>query len=256
MLDSASPLPDSEPSVSESVKCERYIIGQVVGRQGKTINEIQANTGAKVVIHDDDKTAQPHELVDISIEGLGDNVVMAKRTVESIIRRGRRPDYHGTNGTALRQQAKLHLIKRDELFKEADRLEFEGNKGEAGRLRGEASAVNKAMHAAHMNAAKAIYNHNNDVDGEVDLHGLFVSEAADCFKAALEEHSPGVPLTIVTGAGHHSGNRRVAVKPKIVEMLNDARLPWRELSDGVLLVNPCSVSVPQGQGGVSVPQGG
>ena len=96
----------------------------------------------------------------------------------------------------------------------------------------------------------------------VDLHGLSVEDAEQHVRARLAAVQADLArgklekLTIITGAGHHSGPSGPRIRPAVVALLQQAGFPYAEdEAGGQLFVYAKGSSTPAGRGGASNPVG-
>eukprot|EP01068_Selenidium_serpulae_P004509 Selendium_serpulae@DN3608_c0_g1_i1.p2 len=224
-----------------TLQFEDYIVNQIVGKGGETIKDIQETSGAVVTA----ATSEGKGVV--TIRGTAEQIACAKLKVTTIINAARRPDYTGAAGALLRGEAEALFKERQRLFAEADTAAAAGDNNRAGQLRGQASEANKKMKVAHEEAAKAIFEHNNSSEESrsltkprLDFHGLQTAEAERFLNEAcqsFQQSASAEVLTIVAGAGHHSGCSGPLIKKMVIRELASRGLNFAEIDTGTFEVN-------------------
>jgi hypothetical protein len=115
-----------------------------------------------------------------------------------------------------------------------------GSKDVAKNLSKQGQALNQQMKELHLQAARKIFQSRNPKaslsKGQVDLHGLHVSEAKICVEELIPYfQSSRIPsMTIVTGTGHHTlGSQQgtARVLPAIISTLASYGLTYQEVID-------------------------
>ena len=147
-----------------------------------------------------------------------------------ILEEAEHPDYAGPEGSKLREEAAA-------LNREAIAAFDAGDKGKGSELK-------KAYHKKQEEAAAAIFKHRNADAGldefTIDLHGLLLHEAIDAVTQRLADiqtdANKGKTLDIITGAGHHSAGGKAVIKPKVEELLQERRIPFKENTGNLLVV--------------------
>lgn len=150
-----------------------------------------------------------------------------------------------------RQEAQQHFQKYKDLSARSQQAYKAGNKQEAKQNSDAAQLEHKKFQELNNKAAEFVFVENNKDSGpnEIDLHGLFVSEAEYVVKRrfiyAIEHHES--EIRAIVGKGLHSQNGVAKIKPAIEQLCQEAHLQWHEdpKNDGVVVVNLSNGSVPQ-----------
>lgn len=152
------------------------------------------------------------------------------------------PDYAGPEGDRLRAEAQKYAEERGALLGASKQAFESGDKAQAKELSEKGKEAGRKMEEANKKAAEVILKHRNDGHGDnyLDLHGLFLEEALDAFRAkmaALQKaaESEDIVFEVIPGAGHHSKNKAV-IKPKIIEELTNMKVKFEEKNAGSINV--------------------
>lgn len=231
--DKPTDAPTTGPT-EEVISCKKTWIGQVIGPQGSTINELKSSTGADIKI--DQSDADP---VNITISGNPEAVQDAKAKVEAIIKNAEHPDYEGEEGHKWREEADRCAKKAEECAKEKDDLFAKGDKKAAHEKLDEVKDWQRKMHEANEKAAEAIFDNRNKGKGDryLDFHGLRKKEAMSILEKKMAElKGKGGDVELIPGAGHHSEGAAV-LKPAVIDYLKQHGLKYEEKNAGDLLVH-------------------
>lgn len=154
------------------------------------------------------------------------------------------PDYEGPKGAALRKQADELGRERSRLFDEATALRSAGNHKEANVRVEQAKKAGEEMKERHRQAAEAILRRNNEErgfgDDYLDLHGLREEEAISFLTERVEKLTASQPqgtstrLTIIPGAGHHSGPAGQKLKAATERYLQAQNIAFTQINEGQL----------------------
>ena len=220
-------------TTTEVVKCKTTWIGQVVGPQGSTVNEIKTTTGAEIEISESGQDSL------VTISGSKNAVNAAKARVEEIIKDAEDPDYEGSEGRKWREEADRCAQMVEECAKEKDALFEKGDKRGGHKKLVEVKEYQRKMHEANGKAAEAIFNNRNKGKGDryMDFHGLRKQEALDILETKMSAlKGKGGDVELIPGAGHHSQGAAV-LKPAMLGFLKKEGLKYEEQSAGVFLVH-------------------
>ncbi len=131
-----------------------------------------------------------------------------------------------------------HLARtRNALFEKGTALYRAGKRKEAKEVSSQGREVNEKLFAVQKAAAKKVFSARNSeaglLKGNIDLHGLHVSEAKDCLRDLLPvlatarlEH-----ISIITGSGNHTvgGDGQGRLLPAVEKYCNELGLPWQPI---------------------------
>lgn len=133
--------------------------------------------------------------------------------------------------------------KKKAAFGKSAHKAYENKQGkEAHEFKEKKEEAERMMDKKNQQAAELIFKDRNKGKGDlfIDLHGLFVQEAVEFVEKRLQKvrnSKQGSVLEIVTGAGHHSADKKAHIKPKIEKILRDANLQFEEKNAGSLNVH-------------------
>ena len=150
----------------------------------------------------------------------------------------------------LREQAQEHFRKHKELSAESQQAFKSGDKARAKQLSEQSHRERDAFANLNRRAAEFVFVENNkdSMSNEIDLHGLYVSEAEYVIKKRLIYGSTHgeQDVRIIVGKGKHSQNGVAKLKPAAEELCNEAQFQWQvdPKPAGVIVVNPQSGRVP------------
>lgn len=228
---------DQSATSAELGPYEGMIISHIIGPHGSVIKKIKEDSGCEVDINDG--------LVSIS----GDQTPKAVAMIEKIVEEAKHPDYVGSTGKRLRDEAQALYNEADETYKESQAAFDSGDKDKGHELLKKTKQLRVDAQAKDNEAARAIWDHrNHESKLKMDFHGLRVKEAMDRFEEELgnllgEEKSDRV-LEVIPGAGHHSkgGESNAKLKPATVKMLKSKSLEFTEHNAGSFYVNLDGIS--------------
>ena len=133
------------------------------------------------------------------------------------------PSDNKSNG--YREKAQLHFQERSRLFNEAENARRNGNSLYATELSQQAHWHNEEMKLANHKAVIKIISAQSNKVREVDLHGLYVSEAIEVVEYYVAKHA-GQVINVITGIGLNSDvSRGPKLYPAIVKLCEDNA--WR-----------------------------
>ena len=163
-------------------------------------------------------------------------------------------DYNHSSDTEyqqLRAQAQQHFRKHKELSAESQQSYQAGDKARAKQLSEASRREREAFAALNRRAAEFVFVENNrdSLANEIDLHGLYVSEAEYVIKKRLifgAEHGEQ-EVRIIVGKGKHSQNGVAKLKPAAEELCKEAQFQWQldPKNEGVIVVNAQSGRIPE-----------
>lgn len=144
---------------------------------------------------------------------------------------------------ALRKQARVFNQQVITCAKKSQEAYRNGDKSEAHSLSEEKKIWQKKQNEANKKATKLILEPQNwQISGEIDLHGLYLEEATEATLEFLKYWSKKVSsgariVLVITGAGHHSENRKAVIRPKVEQILQQQRLDYKSVhGDGAFEV--------------------
>ena len=215
-------------SVTKEIPCTKEGLSHVIGKQGSTIKQIKADSGAEISSEDGPL---------LKVTGEQEQVDKAAEMIEKILAEQADPDYEGPEGKKLRAEANHAGDERSRLMTEATAKFDAGEKDEGHKLMAEAKVQGELMHSKNEEAARAIVKHLNSGKGDnfLDLHGLRVDEAIKLTEERLDELAAKKETTIlelIPGAGHHSAPGKVALKPACEELLKKRGIAYEVASAG------------------------
>eukprot|EP01035_Chromulina_nebulosa_P020987 gene20987-27198_t len=123
---------------------------------------------------------------------------------------------------------------------EARRLASSRSKDLAKSLSSQGRAVNNQMKECHLEAARQIFQSRNPkssiLQGQIDMHGLHVSEAVICLQELIPYFKCNniSSISIVTGSGHHtlgSHQGQAKVLPAIKSTCDELGLKYQDIID-------------------------
>ncbi|TGZ79469.1 DUF1771-domain-containing protein, partial [Ascodesmis nigricans] len=142
------------------------------------------------------------------------------------------------DGPHLRSLADEHFQEAHSLSQQSQAAYHRGDKALASSLSQQSKAARAKAESLNADAAAAVFaSHNPRYPGEyaeIDLHGLFVSEAVE----RVEEHlvqcrQRGVQRTrIITGRGLHSSGGVAKIKPEVMRLMQSQGIRVVESSQG------------------------
>ncbi|CEG63529.1 hypothetical protein RMATCC62417_00657 [Rhizopus microsporus] len=125
--------------------------------------------------------------------------------------------------SSLRQRAHEEAEKRNELYAASQAAYQSGDGAEAKQLSIQGHKHDERMKEFNRQAAEYIYAKKNQgrPPNEIDLHGLFVTEASEKVEQAIQRcQSAGMDhLVIIVGKGLHSPGQIAKLKPAIIELV-------------------------------------
>jgi len=131
-------------------------------------------------------------------------------------------------GDPARFEASEHAKRRGELMAQSQAAWNSGDKASAKRLSDEGKKEGQLMDAANARAANLYFEDNNRGKGlgEIDLHGLHVSEAVERVEQRLKqcEAQRLAQLVVIVGRGNHSAGGVQKVKPAMEKLIREHRL--------------------------------
>ncbi|KAJ1554474.1 hypothetical protein HK096_003379 [Nowakowskiella sp. JEL0078] len=135
-----------------------------------------------------------------------------------------------------REEAIDVALARNKFFQKATEAYLQGNKAAAKAFSLQAHALNQNLSELHEQASEKIFASRNGTEslGTVDLHGLHAEEATRLLNKHLKSMAQQTPegvVTIITGSGHHSRNKKAKVLPAVREFLQ--RKGWRYRETGM-----------------------
>jgi hypothetical protein len=143
---------------------------------------------------------------------------------------------------SIRGKAKVHYQKRGELLAASQAAWKAGDKGKAHDLsvKGKAEGA-KAIALDEKAVAFVLGPQASNKSGQIDLHGLHVTEAEAAVEDFLALHAKKKEfsqLLIITGAGHHSKHHdHPVIRPAIESLLTKKGYHWKEVHKrGALLI--------------------
>lgn len=215
-------------SVTKNISCTKEGLSHVIGKQGSTIKQIKADSGAEISSEDGPV---------LKVTGEQEQVDKATEMIEKILAEQADPDYEGPEGKKLRAEANHAGDERSRLMTEATAKFDAGEKDEGHKLMAEAKIQGELMHTKNEEASRAIVKHLNHGKGDnfLDLHGLRVDEAIKLTEERLDELAAKKETTIlelIPGAGHHSAPGKVALKPACEELLKKRGIAYEVASAG------------------------
>ncbi|SMN21516.1 similar to Saccharomyces cerevisiae YPL199C Putative protein of unknown function, predicted to be palmitoylated (partial), partial [Maudiozyma saulgeensis] len=134
-------------------------------------------------------------------------------------------DYNHSNDgeyKQLREQAQRHFKKHKELSLESQQSYKNGNKSQAKQLSDKSHREYREFQKFNNQAAEFVFVENNkdSMSNEIDLHGLYVSEAQYVVKKRLiygNNHNEQ-DVHIIVGKGKHSSGGIAKIKPAVEEL--------------------------------------
>lgn len=142
-----------------------------------------------------------------------------------------------------RAQARDHFQKHKQLSAESQEAYARGDKALAKRLSDKSKRELELYRTFNNKAAEFVYIENNkdSAPDELDLHGLFVSEAEYVVKRRLAyelQVNHLSELKVITGKGLHSKSGVSKLKPAVEKLCDESGLPWRvdPQNEGVIIV--------------------
>jgi len=209
------------------------IISHIIGPHGKTLKQIQEDSGCEVNVNDDN-----------TVSVSGDNTAAAVEMIEKIVEDAKHPDYVGAEGKRLRDEAQAMYQEADATYEKSQAAFDSGDKGQGHELLNKTKELRKNAKAKDKEAARAIWEHrNHESELKMDFHGLHVQEAMDLFEEHLTElqgkDKSGRVLEVIPGAGHHSkgGEGNAKLKPATIKILKQKGLQFTEHNAGSMYVN-------------------
>ncbi|KAG0669795.1 hypothetical protein C6P45_003315 [Maudiozyma exigua] len=150
----------------------------------------------------------------------------------------------------LREQAQFHFRNHKQLSSQSQSSYKNGNKAEAKRLSDQSHQEFIRFQQLNNQAAEWVFVENNkdSMSNEIDLHGLYVSEAEYVIKKRLiygHTHNEQ-DVRIIVGKGKHSSGGIAKIKPAAEQLCNEAKFQWQidSKNDGVIIVNTLSGNIP------------
>ena len=122
----------------------------------------------------------------------------------------------------------MHAKRRGDLLAQSQAAWQSGDKASAKRFSDEGKAEGAKMDACNRQAADAYFAANNARHGlgEIDLHGLHVSEAIDRVEERLRQCQAqrAQQLVVIVGRGNHSKDHVQKIKPAMQRLVEEHRL--------------------------------
>lgn len=133
-----------------------------------------------------------------------------------------------------RREAEYHALERGKLFKSAEDAIRRGDGAGANALAAEGKWHGAMMHAANACAVDEVLADQSG--SEIDLHGLFASEAIDVVKEMINGAQTGSFVTFITGKGLNSDPLKGPVLQSAIEKLCTEQ-KWRfSYDEGIIRV--------------------
>mmetsp|Transcript_5654 Transcript_5654/g.16811 ORF Transcript_5654/g.16811 Transcript_5654/m.16811 type:complete len:195 (+) Transcript_5654:134-718(+) len=136
-------------------------------------------------------------------------------------------------GEKLRDDAGLLAHKRNECFEQSRAAYANGDGARAKELSNQGKEYDAEMDRLNARAAEIIFAaKQRDVDpDEIDLHGLYVSEAVEKTKERLiADRAAGKDhVVVIYGAGSHSVGGIQKIKPAVIDLLNADRFRYDDM---------------------------
>ncbi|KAG1714502.1 NEDD4-binding protein 2-like 1 [Nymphon striatum] len=150
------------------------------------------------------------------------------------------------SATELRSKAREHQLRKNEYSSQAHEAFSRKMPSVASYYSRQAQIENEIAKKFNASATKAIHHEKNSsrCRNELDLHGLYVSEAVSAVKKFIamkrqtlqESSSHSFNLHIITGRGNHSDQGIPKVRKAVISYFRSARLPYIELNGGLIQV--------------------
>ncbi|CAB4255345.1 Smr domain-containing protein KABA2_06S03322 [Maudiozyma barnettii] len=150
----------------------------------------------------------------------------------------------------LREQAQRHFKTHKQLSAESQQAYKNGDKGRAKQLSDKSHQEHRQFQQLNNRAAEFVFVENNkdSMSNEIDLHGLYVSEAEYVVKKRLiYGNSHGEQdIRIIVGKGKHSSGGVAKIKPAVEGLCQEANFQWGmdSKNDGVIVVNAQNGNIP------------
>ena len=162
-------------------------------------------------------------------------------------------DYNHSNDIQykqLREQAQFHFRNHKQLSSQSQLSYQNGNKSEAKQLSEKSHKEFIKFQQLNNQAAEFVFVENNkdSMSNEIDLHGLYVSEAEYVIKKRLIYgfKNNEQDVHIIVGKGKHSSGGIAKIKPAAENLCNEAKFKWKidPKNDGVIVVNTQTGNIP------------
>lgn len=131
-----------------------------------------------------------------------------------------------------RDEANELAKTKNDCFERSKQAYSEGDKKRAKELSDEGKVASKLMEVSNMRAVEELMKTQRSYEkGVIDLHGLYVKEAAQVTGDFLEKVKSTGRLSeveIITGRGRHSEGHRAKIKPAIAALLEASNLDFEE----------------------------
>jgi len=242
----------SSPSggdAAETLKVDKDLHCYIIGPKGATIKQLQADTGARIEVPKDGSDK-------VTITGSAEAVAQAKAEIKKIVdeQSARKAaivtpeeaEEQSQRNEEAYQAAKKNVDKhaqlRDKYFKEAEEAYAAGDKDKARELREKAKGETAKMEEAQDKAAREVFDKVNKGKGitAIDLHGQQVKPAMKLLEerlATLAAKHPDVKeLSVITGAGNHSGKEGPKIKPAVEKYFQEHSMTYRHEKNGELVL--------------------
>eukprot|EP00184_Porphyridium_aerugineum_P008438 CAMPEP_0184691794 /NCGR_PEP_ID=MMETSP0313-20130426/527_1 /TAXON_ID=2792 /ORGANISM="Porphyridium aerugineum, Strain SAG 1380-2" /LENGTH=284 /DNA_ID=CAMNT_0027149559 /DNA_START=68 /DNA_END=922 /DNA_ORIENTATION=- len=193
--------------------------GKIIGKQHATLNAIEQETGAKIVMPEKD-SGSDKVLVMGSEEAINDAVAKIATITDLDL------GVKKTPGELLRQRANEAGKKRAELSAKSQDAYKSGDGAAAKEFSNQAKQQEEIIHKLNKEAGETIFQEKNKGKSlyEIDLHGLYVEEALDQTEKRIGEleadgKNKGNSMKIITGRGNHSEDNVAKIRPAVLDML-------------------------------------
>lgn len=207
-------------SYEERLKVKKSLHGKIIGRSAATLKDIESDYGVTLTVP---KRNDDSEFVVVrgSSQQSVTNAIRRIKDIAGIVD----DDPLAQKAEKLRAKVDELRERKDKAFKEAKACRDKGRRSslydKANGLRDE---YDRAMDA-HQRAVFASKNAGYG-DDQMDLHGLGLKTALDVVQERLDKVSPlfgndDFTLTIITGIGNHSANRKAVIKPAVEKLLSE-----------------------------------
>lgn len=162
-------------------------------------------------------------------------------------------DYNHSNDVQykqLREQAQFHFRNHKQLSSQSQSAYKNGNKSEAKQLSDRSHQEFIRFQQLNNQAAEFVFVENNkdSMSNEIDLHGLYVSEAEYVIKKRLiyGHNNNEQDVRIIVGKGKHSSGGIAKIKPAAEQLCNEGKFQWQvdSKNEGVIIVNTQSGNIP------------
>mmetsp|Transcript_57220 Transcript_57220/g.63924 ORF Transcript_57220/g.63924 Transcript_57220/m.63924 type:complete len:196 (-) Transcript_57220:218-805(-) len=139
---------------------------------------------------------------------------------------------------AIRNEANACHEKLVQCAKESQDFYQKGDKKKAHTLSEQKKNWKKRQDDTNKKAANLILQSQHwKIDGEIDLHGLYLNEAIDATRDFLKHWSKKYNnlndrktiVLIITGAGNHSENHKAVIRPKVEQLLQQLDYIYRSV---------------------------